>query len=70
VLEPGETLVAFSDGLLDVLGGTHEALGEVARLLEDHPAPDDLLRAVHALASAAAPLDDVTAVAVRRQPRP
>ncbi len=69
VLEPGETLFAFSDGLLDVLGGTQEALGEVARLLEDHPEPDDLLRAVHALASAAAPPDDVTAVAVRRQSR-
>ncbi len=69
VLEPGETLFAFSDGLFDVLGGTHEALGEIARLLEDHPEPDDLLRAVHALASAAAPLDDVTAVAVRRVPR-
>jgi hypothetical protein len=69
VLEPGDTLFSFSDGLFDVLGGTHEALGEVARLLEAHPEPDDLLRAVRALASAAAPLDDVTAVAVRRVPR-
>ena len=69
MLEPGETLFAFSDGLFDVLGGTHEALGEVARLIEAHPEPDDLLRAVRALASAAAPLDDVTAVAVRRAPR-
>ncbi|MGY1705227.1 PP2C family protein-serine/threonine phosphatase [Geodermatophilus sp. SYSU D00697] len=70
VLEPGDSLLCFSDGLLDVLGGTHEALGEVGRLLEDHPEPDDLLRAVRALASAAAPLDDVTAVAVRRQAAP
>jgi serine phosphatase RsbU (regulator of sigma subunit) len=69
MLEPGDTLLSFSDGLFDVLGGTHEALGEVARLLEAHPEPDDLLRAVRALASAAAPLDDVTAVAVRRVPR-
>jgi phosphoserine phosphatase RsbU/P len=70
VLEPGDILFSFSDGLFDVLGGTHEALGEVDRLLEAHPEPDDLLRAVRALASAAAPLDDVTAVAVRRVPRP
>jgi sigma-B regulation protein RsbU (phosphoserine phosphatase) len=69
VLEPGYTLFSFSDGLFDVLGGTQEALGAVARLLEAHPEPDDLLRAVRALASAAAPLDDVTAVAVRRVPR-
>ncbi|MGR6966487.1 PP2C family protein-serine/threonine phosphatase [Geodermatophilus sp. URMC 61] len=69
VLEPGDTLFSFSDGLFDVLGGTHEALAEVTRLLEAHPEPDDLLRAVRALASAAAPLDDVTAVAVRRVPR-
>ena len=70
VLEPGDTLFSFSDGLFDVLGGTYEALADVARLLEAHPEPDDLLRAVRALASAAAPLDGVTAVAVRRVPQP
>jgi sigma-B regulation protein RsbU (phosphoserine phosphatase) len=69
-LEPGDTLLSFSDGLFDVLGGTWEALDEVAHLLETHPGPEDLVHAVGLLAGSAAPLDDVTAVAVRRDPRP
>jgi hypothetical protein len=66
VLEPGDTLLVFSDGLFDVLGGTREALDHVARLVRAHPRPDDLLDRVRGLTAAAAPLDDVTAVAVRR----
>ena len=67
VLEPGDTLLVFSDGLFDVLGGTREALDHVARLVRAHPRPDDLLDQVRGLTAAATPLDDVTAVALHRR---
>ncbi|MGY1781498.1 PP2C family protein-serine/threonine phosphatase [Geodermatophilus sp. SYSU D01036] len=70
VLDPGDTLLVFSDGLFDVLGGTREALDHVARLLRAHPDPEDLLDQVRALTAAAAPLDDVTAIALRRAEAP
>jgi serine phosphatase RsbU (regulator of sigma subunit) len=70
VLEPGDTLLVFSDGLFDVLGGTREALDAIARLLRGHPDPDDLLARVQGLTAAATPLDDVTAVALRRLATP
>ncbi|MGY1716544.1 PP2C family protein-serine/threonine phosphatase [Geodermatophilus sp. SYSU D01106] len=70
VLEPGDTLLVFSDGLFDVLGGTREALDAVARLVRAHPDPDDLLDQVRGLTAAATPLDDVTAVALRRLATP
>ncbi len=65
-LDPGDTLFVFSDGLFDVLGGTREALDQVDALVGAHPGPQDLLVHVRALAAASGPLDDVTAVAVRR----
>ena len=67
VLDPGDTLFVFSDGLFDVLGGTREALDHVARLLRAHPDPHDLLAQVRGLTDVAGSLDDVTAVALRRQ---
>ncbi len=67
VLEPGDTLLVFSDGLFDVLGGTREALDHVARLVRAHPRPDDLMDQIRGLTAAAAPLDDVTAVALHRR---
>jgi hypothetical protein len=65
-LQPGDTLLVFSDGLFDVLGGTREALDHVARLVGAHPDPDDLLQQIRTLTAVATPLDDVTAVALRR----
>ena len=49
-----------------VLGGTREALDHVALLLRAHPDPDDLLDQVRGLTAVATPVDDVTAVALRR----
>ncbi|WP_369256471.1 PP2C family protein-serine/threonine phosphatase [Geodermatophilus amargosae] len=66
VLDPGDTLLVFSDGLFDVLGGTREALEHVARLVRAHPDPETLLDQVRGLTAAARPLDDVTAIALRR----
>ncbi|PHV68307.1 PP2C family protein-serine/threonine phosphatase [Williamsia muralis] len=64
-LEPGDTLVIVSDGLLDLLSEDSDAQ-TVAIFVEEHRDPEALCAAVSALAGASAPLDDVTMVAVRR----
>ncbi|PZT96965.1 MAG: serine/threonine protein phosphatase [Gordonia sp. (in: high G+C Gram-positive bacteria)] len=64
-LEPGDTLVIVSDGLLDLLSEDSDAQ-TVANFVEEHRDPEALCAAVSALAGASAPLDDVTMVAVRR----
>ena len=65
-LEPGDLLLAFSDGVLDAAGGS---LADIARL-EDAVARThraaDAVGAVLALVGTAAQDDDLTVVAVRR----
>ncbi len=39
VLRPGATMFCFSDGLLDLFGPGREALGDVARLVQEYPDP-------------------------------
>ena len=63
VLQPGETLLCFSDGLLDLLGDRREITG----LVRLHPDPQGLTEHLRELTTSAAPTDDVTALAVRRQ---
>jgi serine phosphatase RsbU (regulator of sigma subunit) len=67
-LRPGGTLLCFSDGLLDLYGGAGEGLDEIARLVRERPAPGELTEYIRHLAASAVPGDDVTALAVRRQP--
>lgn len=66
-LEPGDVLVAFSDGLLDLGDGTLDAtlhhVGETAAALGD---PDAIVAALTAWARARKDIDDVTVVAIRR----
>lgn len=64
-LQPGDTLVIVSDGLLDLLSEDSDA-GTVQCFVREHPDTRSLCAAVTALANASAPLDDVTMVAVRR----
>jgi len=66
VLEPGETLLCFSDGLLDLLGGNGEALDEIAQMARVHADPRLLIGQIRTLATLRAPTDDVTALALRR----
>lgn len=67
-LAPGDRMLIFSDGLLDLLEDEVEWWPEVGELVGAHDDPAGLLLAVRELASAQVSLDDVTAVAVYRQP--
>lgn len=65
-LEISETLVLFSDGIYDALGGTDEAFGVVAEILCARPTLDGAIRQLIERISFEAAADDVTIVAVRR----
>ncbi|WP_138443903.1 PP2C family protein-serine/threonine phosphatase [Sinomonas susongensis] len=65
-LEPGDTLVSFTDGLLDLHGGTLEAFEEIAELVAQHRDPSSIVDAVTALITEASAEDDVTVLAVHR----
>lgn len=61
----GDTLVVFSDGLLDVVDGD-DPYGAVAALTTASGGPRGLVRAVEALTRGHATADDVTVLVVRR----
>ncbi|WP_298459137.1 PP2C family protein-serine/threonine phosphatase [uncultured Cellulomonas sp.] len=65
-LDPGDTLVAFSDGLFDLLGGGLQALDQVAAVVTAAADAQGVLDRVASLARDEAPLDDLTVVVVRR----
>ncbi|MBF4614139.1 PP2C family protein-serine/threonine phosphatase [Curtobacterium sp. VKM Ac-1376] len=67
-LEPGDLLVSFSDGVLDLYDGldeTIEAVAEIARAGRD---PHAVVLALSARADEVPHDDDVTVIAIRRQP--
>ena len=66
-LRRGDTLLSFSDGLLDVYGDSGVERDEIARLVQDQPEPRDLTEYLRQLTRWGAPGDDVTALAVRRR---
>ena len=65
-LRPGETLIAFSDGLFDLLGGTAASLDDVAAIVSTSAMCDDVIARVVALAARDALIDDVTVIVIRR----
>ncbi len=67
VLEVGETMFCFSDGLLDLLGDGGAAMDEIAQLVRVHPDPGGLTEQIRMLAALRAPSDDVTTLALRRR---
>ncbi|KRF36942.1 hypothetical protein ASG94_06010 [Nocardioides sp. Soil805] len=67
-IDPGDRLLVFSDGLLDLLHDQVEWWPEVGTLVGEHADPAGLLLAVRELTAAQVALDDVTAVAVYRSP--
>ncbi len=65
-LAPGDMIVSFSDGVLDLYDGTLSAITEVAELARNADSAQDLVDAIHRLASGHSNPDDVTVLAVRR----
>jgi sigma-B regulation protein RsbU (phosphoserine phosphatase) len=65
-LQPGDTFLVFSDGVLELFDGSLASMFEVARVVSDAGSPE---KAVQALAGAVDPddlFDDVTVVALKR----
>jgi sigma-B regulation protein RsbU (phosphoserine phosphatase) len=70
-LNPGDTLVSFSDGLFDLLGGTTAALTDVATMVTTSTSCTHLMQRVTTLAAQEkALIDDVTVVAIHRAATP
>lgn len=67
-LAPGDRLLLFSDGLLDLVEDQSAWEEPVGALLAEHDGPSDLMATLRRLTVARTGLDDVTAVAVYRRP--
>jgi serine phosphatase RsbU (regulator of sigma subunit) len=65
-IEPGETLIIVSDGLLDAFADAGEALRAARKLVATTTSADEMADRILAAASAAPLADDITAVVVRR----
>ncbi|WP_314192414.1 GAF domain-containing SpoIIE family protein phosphatase [uncultured Arthrobacter sp.] len=65
-LEPGDTLICSPDGLLDLFGGTLEALDHVAGIVQQAKNPASVMQRLRELTHGLHPDDDLTAIAVRR----
>ncbi len=66
-LAPGDLLISFSDGVLDLFGGLDDAVDEVAELAQRDREPAALVRALSARADAVPHDDDVTVIVIRRE---
>lgn len=66
-LAPGESIVLASDGVLDLVSDGCD-LGPALRFVAEHADPNDLCAQIRALSEANPALDDVTLVAIRRDP--
>ncbi len=72
-LNPGDMIVSFSDGVLDLYDGTLTAIDEIALLATAATSASDIVDAVQKRAAGTNNPDDVTILAVRRtaqQPAP
>lgn len=68
-LEPGDTALAFSDGLLDLYDGTLASLEQVAEVVRDCvDAPHVVDRFTVLARRLGVRVDDVTVIAIRREP--
>ena len=66
-LDPGDLIVTFSDGVLDLYDGTLGAVDRVAELARASASADELVERITGLASRQANPDDVTVLVVRRE---
>jgi hypothetical protein len=67
-LDPGDMLVSFSDGVLDLFDGTLGVVDEVEAMARTAKTPRALVEMIERLARRDAAPDDVTVIAVRRDP--
>lgn len=65
-LQPGDSLVCFSDGVLDLYDGTLDGLHEVAELLHRSPSVTEFVESITAMARSANDIDDIAVLAIRR----
>ena len=65
-LEPGDDLVCFSDGLVNLLGGSLDAIPAISQLVEDAEDPRHVVDGVRRLASEGPLQHDITVLAIRR----
>ncbi len=65
ILEPGETLIAMSDGVLDLYDGSLASLDNVAALAMLAGSAEEIVQAMRTRARGVAP-DDVTVMVIRR----
>lgn len=65
-LNPGDMIVSFSDGVLDLYDGTLSAITEVAALALNASSAKDVVKAIQRRAAGSSSPDDVTVLAVRR----
>ncbi|MBT2502705.1 PP2C family protein-serine/threonine phosphatase [Curtobacterium sp. ISL-83] len=65
-LGPGDLLIAFSDGVLDLFDGNDDAVDQVAALVSADHDPAALVAALSERAASVPHDDDVTIIAVRR----
>ncbi|MDO5866216.1 MULTISPECIES: PP2C family protein-serine/threonine phosphatase [Paenarthrobacter] len=69
-LEPGDSLVIVSDGVLDAHDSLEDFVRNVEKAVRAESTSEDVCAALLNLAPAATAEDDVTAVVVRRKPAP
>lgn len=65
-LDLDDTLIVFSDGVLDLFDGSLMALDEVARMARAAVSSEDLIERIFSMVDPDSLDDDVTAVAIRR----
>jgi serine phosphatase RsbU (regulator of sigma subunit) len=65
-LDPGDTLVALSDGVLDLFDGSLGSLDEVAKIARSSISAQAVVDTIVAMASTALAPDDVSLLVVRR----
>jgi sigma-B regulation protein RsbU (phosphoserine phosphatase) len=66
MLEPGDTLLSFSDGLLNLFDGTLASLERIAELVRETRGPQKLIDRVSAMNRRSKARDDLTVVAIAR----
>lgn len=68
LLNPGDMIVSFSDGVLDLYDGTLAAINNVARLALSASSAQDIVDSITAEATKNSNPDDITVLAIRREP--